>query len=296
MTGPERFVGLHFFSPVHKMPLVEIIRGGRTSEQTLARAFDFVRQIGKMPIMVNDSRGFFTSRVFGTYLTEGVAMLVEGVPPAMVENVARKAGLPVGPLAVADEVSLSLVTRIRSQEVADLAAAGRRPPEHPAYTVLDRMVAEFGRPGKAAGAGFYDYPARDGADAGGGDAADGGRGDGAEGAGGGGRSGSSGGRKRLWPELSRMFATGSGDVPEHDVRDRLLFIQALETLRCLDEGVVTSARDANVGSIFGIGFPAWTGGAAQFVEACGGREAFTARADELARRYGERFRPPALKP
>jgi 3-hydroxyacyl-CoA dehydrogenase / enoyl-CoA hydratase / 3-hydroxybutyryl-CoA epimerase len=291
VTAPDRFVGLHFFSPVHKMPLVEIIRGTRTSEQTLARAFDFVRQIGKMPIVVNDSRGFFTSRVFGTYLTEGVAMVVEGVPPAVVENVARKAGLPVGPLAVADEVSLSLVRRIRSQEVADLAAEGRRPADHPAYTVLDRMVTEFDRPGKAAGAGFYDYPAVDGASGNG--QSDGGRSDGGRSDGGrsdGGRSDAA--RKQLWPELSAMFATGPGDVPEHDVRDRLLFIQALETLRCLDEGVVTTERDANIGSIFGIGFPAWTGGAAQFVEACGGREAFAERAEELARRYGDRFRPP----
>ena len=265
---PERFVGLHFFSPVHKMPLVEIIRGAETSEATLARAFDYVRQIGKIPVMVNDSRGFFTSRVFGTYLTEGIAMVVEGVPPATVENVARKAGLPVGPLAVADEVSLSLVARIRAQEVADLAAEGRAPREHPAYAVVDRMVDELGRPGRAAGAGFYDYPSSDG-------------------------SAGEGAQKRLWPDLARQFATGAGDVPEEDVRDRLLFVQALETLRCMDEGVVTSARDADVGSIFGIGFPAWTGGAAQFVDAYGGVDAFGRRADELAERYGERFRPPA---
>ena len=265
VPDPTRFVGLHFFSPVERMPLVEIIRGAQTSEATLARAFDYVRQIGKLPVMVNDSRGFFTSRVFGTYLTEGIAMVVEGVPPAVVENVARKAGLPVGPLAVADEVSLSLVARIRAQEVADLAAEGRQPLDHPAYAVIDRMVDELGRPGKAAGAGFYDYPAADG-------------------------SGGSGSEKRLWPELSAHFASGRGEVPEADVRDRMLFIQAIETLRCLAEGVVTSERDANVGSIFGIGFPAWTGGAAQFVEAYGGPDAFAGRAAELAERYGERFR------
>ncbi|MGH3490455.1 MAG: 3-hydroxyacyl-CoA dehydrogenase NAD-binding domain-containing protein, partial [Actinopolymorphaceae bacterium] len=165
IKGPERFVGLHFFSPVHRMPLVEIIRGAQTSEATLARAFDFVRQIGKLPVMVNDSRGFFTSRVFGTYVTEGIDMVVEGVPPAVVENVARKAGLPVGPLAVADEVSLALVARIRSEEVADLAARGLAPADHPAYAVVDRMVSELGRPGKAAGAGFYDYPVTNGGNA-----------------------------------------------------------------------------------------------------------------------------------
>ncbi|WP_020577856.1 3-hydroxyacyl-CoA dehydrogenase NAD-binding domain-containing protein [Actinopolymorpha alba] len=264
VRAPERFVGLHFFSPVHKMPLVEIIRGRLTSDVTLARAFDYVRQIGKVPIVVNDSRGFFTSRVFGTYLTEGIAMVVEGVPPALVENVARKAGLPVGPLAVADEVSLTLVARIRAQEVADLAAEGRAPLDHPAYAVIDRMATELGRPGRSAGAGFYDYPP-------------------------------GGGAKRLWPELAEHFAVGSGDVPEEDVRDRLLFIQSIETLRCLNEGVVRSARDANVGSILGIGFPAWTGGAVQFVEAYGGPAAFAARAKELAARYGERFQPPPIK-
>lgn len=273
IKGPERFVGLHFFSPVHRMPLVEIIRGAQTSEATLARAFDFVRQIGKLPVMVNDSRGFFTSRVFGTYVTEGIDMVVEGVPPAVVENVARKAGLPVGPLAVADEVSLALVARIRSEEVADLAARGLAPADHPAYAVVDRMVSELGRPGKAAGAGFYDYPVTNGGNAF--DARD-------------------IGKKRLWPELARHFAIGAGDVPEEDVRDRLLFVQSIETLRCMAEGVVTSERDANVGSIFGIGFPAWTGGAAQFVEAYGGAKAFEARAEELASRYGDRFHPPSL--
>jgi len=281
LADPSRFVGLHFFSPVHRMQLVEIIRGRRTSEETLARAFDFARQIGKLPILVNDSRGFFTSRVFGAYLTEGIAMVVEGVPPAMVENLARTAGFPVGPLAVADEVSLALVSRIRAQEVADLAAEGRTPPEHPAYAVIDRMVHELGRPGKAAGAGFYDYPAVDPT----------GRSPGGNGQ----SAATANGSKRLWPELSQRFAVGSGDVPREDIVDRLLFIQAIETLRCLDEGVVTSPRDANIGSVFGIGFPAWTGGAAQFVRAVGGPAVFNHRAQELARRYGERFEPPAVR-
>jgi len=270
LRKPDHFVGLHFFSPVHRMQLVEIIRGRQTSEATLARAFDFVRQIGKVPIVVNDSRGFFTSRVFGTYVLEGIAMLVEGVPPAMIENVARKAGFPVGPLAVADEVSLSLLAQVRSQEVADLAAEGQKPSEHPAYAVIERMVGELGRKGKAAGAGFYDYPASAGEEA---------------------RAGASA-KKRLWPELSRHFATGAGDVPESDVRDRLLFMPAVETLRCLEEGVVASARDANVGSVLGIGYPAWTGGTVQFTQAYGW-DAFAARARELASRYGERFLSPA---
>ncbi|GAA2757546.1 3-hydroxyacyl-CoA dehydrogenase NAD-binding domain-containing protein [Actinopolymorpha rutila] len=268
VRAPDRFVGLHFFSPVHRMPLVEIIRGEQTSPVTLAAAFDFVRQIGKLPIIVDDGRGFFTSRVFGTYVTEGIAMVVEGVPPAVVENAARTAGFPVGPLAVADEVSLTLLARVRAQEVADLAAEGRTPAPHPAYDVIDAMVGELDRPGKGGGAGFYDY--RNESDGG-----DGG--------------------KRLWPELAERFATGPGAVPVGDVADRLLFVQALEALRCLNEGVVQTARDANVGTVFGIGFPAWTGGAAQFVSACGGPAVFTARAKELMARYGDRFQPPPIK-
>jgi 3-hydroxyacyl-CoA dehydrogenase/enoyl-CoA hydratase/3-hydroxybutyryl-CoA epimerase len=290
LSDPSRFVGLHFFSPVHRMQLVEIIRGRQTSEETLARAFDFARQIGKLPILVNDSRGFFTSRVFGAYLTEGIAMVVEGVPPAMVENLARTAGFPVGPLAVADEVSLALVSRIRAQEVADLAAEGRTPPGHPAYAVIDQMVHELGRPGKAAGAGFYDYPAA------GSSAPDSFVGGSSVREGHGSTPGPPvNGAKRLWPELSQRFAVGSGDVPREDIVDRLLFIQAIETLRCLEEGVVTSPRDANIGSVFGIGFPAWTGGAAQFVRAVGGPTVFNHRAQVLARRYGERFEPPAVR-
>ncbi|MFD2077821.1 3-hydroxyacyl-CoA dehydrogenase / enoyl-CoA hydratase / 3-hydroxybutyryl-CoA epimerase [Actinopolymorpha cephalotaxi] len=263
VRAPDRFVGLHFFSPVHRMPLVEIIRGVQTSPVTLAAAFDFVRQIGKLPIIVDDGRGFFTSRVFGTYVTEGIAMVVEGVPPAVVENTARTAGFPVGPLAVADEVSLTLLARVRAQEVADLAAEGRTPAPHPAYDVIDAMVGELNRPGKGGGAGFYDYGGDEG--------------------------------KRLWPELAERFATGPGEVPVGDVADRLLFVQALEALRCLNEGVVQTARDANVGTVFGIGFPAWTGGAAQFVSAYGGPAVFTARAKELMARYGDRFQPPPIK-
>lgn len=257
VVRPERFIGLHFFSPVDKMPLVEIIRGARTDEQTLARAFDFVQQIRKTPIVVNDSRGFFTSRVFATFAQEGIAMLGEGVPAALIENEARNAGMPVGPLAVSDEVSLSLMSHIRRQTEEDLRAAGQAAPEHPAHGVIERMTETFQRAGKAAGAGFYDYE---------------------------------GGQKRLWPDLAKHFG-GQGDpVPAADVRDRLLFVQALETLRCLEEGVLTSVADANVGSIFGIGFASWTGGALQFINQYG-LGAFVERADALAARYGERFRP-----
>lgn len=168
-----KFIGLHFFSPVDKMPLVEIIKGARTSDETLARGFDFVLQIKKTPIVVNDSRGFFTSRVFGTFTNEGIAMLGEGVAAPMIETEARKAGMPVGPLAVSDEVSLSLMSHIRQQTAKDLQAEGKAMPNHPATAVIDLLVNEYKRTGKAAGAGFYDYPA--------------------------------GGQKHLWPELKKRF-------------------------------------------------------------------------------------------
>lgn len=257
----SKFIGLHFFSPVEKMPLVEIIKGAQTSAETLARGFDFVLQIKKTPIVVNDSRGFFTSRVFGTFTNEGIAMLGEGVSAPMIETEARKAGMPVGPLAISDEVSLSLMSHIRLQTARDLQAEGQTPIEHPAFAVIDLMLNEFKRSGKAAGGGFYEYPA--------------------------------GTSKRLWPELKTRFEKPDGQIPAKDVRDRLLFVQAIETVRCVEEGVLTSTADANVGSIFGIGFAAWTGGALQFINQYGLKD-FIARAQYLAEQYGERFTPPAL--
>lgn len=257
----DKFIGLHFFSPVDKMPLVEIIKGEHTSDETLARGFDYVMQIKKTPIVVNDSRGFFTSRVFGTFTNEGLAMLGEGVSAAMIENEARKAGMPVGPLAISDEVSMSLMNHIRQQTIKDLAAEGKQIPEHPAFAVIDMMLNEYKRPGKAAGAGFYDYPA--------------------------------GGKKQLWPELKARFEKRDAQISQIDVRDRILFIQAIETVRCVEEGVLKSVADANIGSIFGIGFAAWTGGALQFINQYGVKD-FVARAQYLAEQYGERFLPPAL--
>jgi len=257
----DKFIGLHFFSPVDKMPLVEIIKGELTSDETLARGFDYVMQIKKTPIVVNDSRGFFTSRVFGTFTNEGIAMLGEGIPAAMIETEARKAGMPVGPLAISDEVSLSLMSHIREQTRRDLEDEGKTAPQHPAFVVVDRMLNEFKRPGKAAGSGFYDYPA--------------------------------GGKKQLWPELKNRFGKADVQIPQQDVRDRLLFIQAIETVRCVEEGVLLSTADANIGSIFGIGFAAWTGGALQFINQYGLKR-FVARTQVLAEQYGERFEPPAL--
>ncbi len=260
---PDNFIGLHFFSPVDKMQLVEIIVGAKTSEDTLARAFDYVQQIGKIPIVVNDSRGFFTSRVFGTFVNEGISMLAEGIHPSSIENAGVLAGMPVGPLAISDEVSLTLMQHIRAQSKKDTEAAGGTWQPHPAEAVIDQMVDQHNRKGKAAGAGFYEYPAN--------------------------------GKKHLWPELDNLFvdAAKARDVALQDLKDRILFIQAIETVRCLEEGVLKTVEDANIGSIFGIGYAPWTGGAIQFINQYGVR-AFAERAKVLADTYGERFAPPAL--
>ncbi|MGM0768844.1 MAG: 3-hydroxyacyl-CoA dehydrogenase NAD-binding domain-containing protein [Pseudomonadota bacterium] len=260
---PDNFIGLHFFSPVDKMQLVEIIVGAKTSEDTLARAFDYVQQIGKIPIVVNDSRGFFTSRVFGTFVNEGISMLAEGIHPSSIENAGVLAGMPVGPLAISDEVSLTLMQHIRAQSKKDTEAAGGTWQPHPAEAVIDQMVDQHNRKGKAAGAGFYEYPAN--------------------------------GKKHLWPELDNLFvdAAKARNVALQDLKDRILFIQAIETVRCLEEGVLKTVEDANIGSIFGIGYAPWTGGAIQFINQYGVR-AFAERAKALADTYGERFAPPAL--
>ncbi|AZT83460.1 3-hydroxyacyl-CoA dehydrogenase [Marinobacter sp. NP-4(2019)] len=260
---PDNFIGLHFFSPVDKMQLVEIIVGAKTSDETLARAFDYVQQIGKIPIVVNDSRGFFTSRVFGTFVNEGISMLGEGVHPSSIENAGVLAGMPVGPLAISDEVSLTLMQHIRAQSKKDTEAAGGTWHPHPAEAVIDQMVDTHNRKGKAAGAGFYEYPTN--------------------------------GKKYLWPELENLFVDTekASAVKLQDLKDRILFIQAIETVRCLEEGVLKTVEDANIGSIFGIGYAPWTGGAIQFINQYGVR-AFAERAKELTDQYGDRFAPPAL--
>ncbi|MEO3752125.1 3-hydroxyacyl-CoA dehydrogenase NAD-binding domain-containing protein [Streptomyces sp. B6B3] len=261
VARPQDFVGLHFFSPVDRMPLVEVVRGERTGDTALARAFDLVRHLGKTPIVVNDARGFFTSRVIGCRLNEGAAMVGEGVEPASVEQASAQAGYPTGVLALLDEVTLTLGRRIRDENRAAAEAAGEPWRPHPAEAVIDRMIDDFGRPGRAAGAGFYDYP--------------------------------EGRRAGLWPGLREHFTEPSVRVPLPDLRDRLLFSEALEAVRLFDRGVVTSVADANVGSLLGLGFPAWTGGVLRFVEGHpGGPAGFVARARELADRYGPRFAPP----
>ncbi|MEV7503852.1 3-hydroxyacyl-CoA dehydrogenase NAD-binding domain-containing protein [Streptomyces sp. NPDC093018] len=265
--GVERqgdFIGLHFFSPVDKMPLVEIIKGERTGDEALARAFDLVRQINKTPIVVNDSRGFFTSRVIGQFINEGVAMVGEGIEPASIEQAAAQAGYPAKVLSLMDELTLTLPRKIRNETKRAVEEAGGTWTAHPADGVIDRMVDEFERPGRSGGAGFYDY-AQDGKRAG------------------------------LWPGLREHFTKAGYEIPFKDMQERMLFSEALDTVRLVEEGVLTSVADANIGSILGIGFPAWTGGVLQYINGYeGGLPGFVARARELAETYGERFEPPAL--
>jgi 3-hydroxyacyl-CoA dehydrogenase / enoyl-CoA hydratase / 3-hydroxybutyryl-CoA epimerase len=256
---PKHFLGLHFFSPVDKMPLVEIIVGAETSNETLARGFDYVLQIGKTPIVVNDSRGFYTSRVFGTYVMEGIAMLKEGVHPRSIEVAGLQAGMPMPPLALQDEVSLSLGLHVAEQTKKDLAAEGKAWTEHPGMSVV-RQLCEIGRIGKKAGQGFYDY-------------------------------GDDG--KSLWPELTTLYPVAARQPAQKELVDRLMFAQAGEAARCFEEGVLRSVADANIGSIFGWGFAPFQGGALQFINAYG-LPAFVARARELAVAYGARFEPAAL--
>ena len=267
------FVGLHFFSPVDKLPLLEIIRGEQTSDSTLARALDFARQVRKTPIVVNDSRGFFTSRVIGTFVNEALAMLGEGVHPATVEQATTQAGYPVGALQLADELNMELFAKIRDEARAAVQAAGGTLAAHPGEAVTDRMLA-LGRPGRLRGAGFYDYD-------------------------------EAGKRAGLWPGLRTEFG-GEQNPAEQDLtelQERMLFAEAIESVRCLAEGVLTTVADANIGSIMGIGFPPWTGGVLQYVNGYRGAgsasgsvgvPAFLARAEQLAERYGPRFSPPEL--
>ncbi|MGW7065359.1 3-hydroxyacyl-CoA dehydrogenase NAD-binding domain-containing protein [Streptomyces sp. NPDC054855] len=263
VTRPVDFIGLHFFSPVDKMPLVEIIKGERTGDEALARAFDLVRQINKTPIVVNDSRGFFTSRVIGHFINEGVAMVGEGIEPASIEQAAAQAGYPAKVLSLMDELTLTLPRKIRNETKRAVEEAGGTWAGHPSDSVIDRMVDEFERPGRSGGAGFYEYV--------------------------------DGKRAGLWPGLREHFTKPGTQIPFKDMQERMLFSESLDTVRLVEEGVLTSVADANIGSIFGIGFPGWTGGVLQYINGYeGGLPGFVARARELADRYGERFTPPAL--
>jgi 3-hydroxyacyl-CoA dehydrogenase / enoyl-CoA hydratase / 3-hydroxybutyryl-CoA epimerase len=254
--APQKFVGIHFFSPVDKMKLVEIIRGKQTDDETVARAYDYVQALGKLPIVVNDSRGFYTSRTFGTFVMEGAAMLGEGIPAPVIENAAMQAGMPVGPLAVLDETALSLSVHVLEQTRLDVQKEGGQYVATPGETLVEHMVKQHGRSGRAAGGGFYDYP--------------------------------QGQKKVLWPELKKLYEKPDVSWDLQTVKDRILYRQAVETARCVSEGVLTSVHDGNIGSIFGIGFPAWTGGALQFIYSMG-VDAFEQRCAELAAQFGKGF-------
>jgi 3-hydroxyacyl-CoA dehydrogenase / enoyl-CoA hydratase / 3-hydroxybutyryl-CoA epimerase len=250
---PENFIGIHFFSPVDKMMLVEIIVGQQTSDYALAVAIDYTRKIRKTPIVVNDSRGFYTSRCFGTYTAEGMELLKDGVSPVLIENAGKDAGMPVGPLAVHDEVALDLSLKVMTESIK----AGAMSADEPTYTMVQKMN-ELGRIGKKAKAGFYEYP--------------------------------EGGQKTIWPGLSEFYPVSGEQPNREEVKTRLLYRQAIEAVRCFEEGVVRTKLDGDLGSILAWGFPAYTGGALSFVDFVG-VETFVQTCDRLADQYGERFRP-----
>jgi 3-hydroxyacyl-CoA dehydrogenase / enoyl-CoA hydratase / 3-hydroxybutyryl-CoA epimerase len=254
---PEHFIGVHFFSPVEKMMLTEIIMGEKTGAKALATAMDFVRALKKTPIVVNDCRGFYVNRCVGNYMVEAHAMVMEGVPPAMVENAARMAGMPVGPLALNDEVGIDLSWRILQAAKTDLGANAVNPSQE---KLIEAMAIKEGRSGRKNGKGFYDYPAN--------------------------------GPKTLWPGLAKIVGRrlDPDGVSVKGLKDRFLFTVALEAARCMEEGIVTDPREADVGSILGFGFAPYSGGALSFIDGLG-LKAFVGRAKELAAKYGPQFEP-----
>lgn len=251
---PENFIGIHFFSPVDKMPLVEIIVGEKTEDKAIAAAVDYTVAIKKVPIVVNDSRGFFTSRCFGTFVSEGMFLLEEGVPAPMIERVATKIGMPVGPLAVHDEVSLTLSVHIFESDPSEKKAFEKR-----TYNLVKNLVENHQRTGKKDGAGFYDYP--------------------------------KGGQKKLWAGLKEIFPPKPGAIEEEEVKKRLLHRQVLESYRCLDEGVLRSTTDGDIGSILGWGFPIFTGGALSYIDYVG-MDNFIEDCDRFKAAYGEHWEVP----
>ncbi|MFV0478561.1 MAG: 3-hydroxyacyl-CoA dehydrogenase NAD-binding domain-containing protein [Parahaliea sp.] len=257
---PGNFIGVHFFSPVDKMPLVEIICGEKTSDATLARAFDYVRQIRKTPIVVSDSPGFFISRTFGTYLDEGIRLLVEGLHPVKIDALGKAVGMFAGPLAVHDEVSLELSHKVQ-QTWQDMGVQDKFSDGSIMRSVIATILTDNGRGGRHHDGGFYEY-AEDGS-------------------------------KSIWPGLLDLYYKADVALPDADVKDRLLFRQVIETLKCLQSGVLRTVEDGNIGSIMGIGAPTWTGGFIQFVNTYGVQR-FIDRCRELTAAYGERFEPPAI--
>jgi len=259
-STPKDFIGVHFFSPVDKMPLVEIICGEETSDEALAKAYDYARQIKKTPIVVNDSLGFFTSRTFGTYFDEGVRAVVEGANPVRVDNLGKAIGMPVGPLTVHDETSLEL-SRKAAKTWADMGVSNAFGEQAALTEMIEFMVIENGRGGRHHGGGYYDYNADK--------------------------------TKTIWPGLVEKYYNENYDISDQDIKDRLLFRSVIETLKCLETNVLRTVADGNIGSIMGIGAPVWTGGYLQFVNTYG-LEKFQTRCGELAAKYGERFNCPAI--
>ncbi|MCY6382516.1 FAD-dependent oxidoreductase [Hoeflea prorocentri] len=259
---PDDFVGIHFFSPVDKMMLVEIILGEKTGDRALAVALDYVQAIKKTPIVVNDTRGFYVNRCVMRYMNEAYSMLVEGIPPAMIENIAKMAGMPVGPLALNDEVAIDLTQKIHRATIADLGDKAVDP-RH--VQLIDTMVDTHGRTGRKSGKGFYDYPAKPA-------------------------------KKHLWPGLKDLYPQQDPDnVSVDEIRNRFLVTVALEAARTVEEGIVTDPREADIGSILGFGFAPYTGGALSYIDEIGAKD-FVEMCDDLASRHGEHFKPtPLLK-
>ena len=260
-NSPENFIGVHFFSPVNRMKLVEIIKGEKTSPYALAKAFDYALKIGKIPIVVNDKRGFFTTRVFERYAKEGMALLSEGNHPVSIESAGKIAGFPVGPLAVIDEISIQLLADIRSQSRKDSADKKHQELTEPWDKVIDYMLGEAKRPGRASGKGFYEYSQKN--------------------------------EKYIWPGIVKRFHSSQNKSSQKEMIERFYFSQAIEAVRCLEEKVLLSIADANIGSIYGWGFPLFTGGVIQYINNYG-LEKFRNRANKLSDKYGERFCPPKL--
>ena len=253
---PDRFIGMHFFSPAERMPLVEVICGRDTSDQSLAHALDLVAQLRKTPIVVNDHRGFFTSRFIGSFVDDGIAMLAEGVAPALIENCARQAGMPLGPLAITDEMSIELSKQAgeaQAREFPDSYRPGRSVP------VIEKLFA-LGRMGRKNGKGFYDYDDKG---------------------------------KSLWPGLTEHYALRTEQPQPQDLRQRVLYVQAIEAARAMEDGVLLSPADGDVGAILGVGFPAYTGGPFSFMDGIGIAK-FVAEAERLAALFGPHLQPPAL--
>lgn len=259
-SRPKNFIGLHFFSPVDKMMLVEIILGKKTGDKAIATAIDYVRAIKKTPIVVNDTRGFYVNRCVLRYMSEAFQMLIEGVPAPMIENAAKAAGMPVGPLALTDETAIDLAQKIMKQTIRDL---GEKAVDKDQFALINTLVDKHERLGRKNAKGFYDYPPKPA-------------------------------KKKLWPGLKDLYPQLDPDkVDYEEVQQRLLVTIALEAARVMEEGIVTDPREADVGSILAFGFAPYTGGALSYIDGIGAK-AFVKIAKSLQKKYGAQFKAPKL--